>query len=421
MSKKRKIYLWGLLLVAVLMPAAAAGCGAGGSERAYAEPAAHVDGRLVGGNNAFGINLFQALLGGEPDQNILISPASVSAALAMTYNGAAGETETAMIETLQLQGMTREEINGAFADLLSILRNPDPRVELVLANSLWMRSGVDFHEDFQQRNRDYFQAELKELDFNAPEAAKTINGWVRKQTRGKIDEIVEAPIDPDTVMFLINAIYFNGAWTKEFDPDATREIPFTLPGGGSKEHPVMFREGEFSYLEGDGFAAARLPYGENERIGMYIFLPDRESSLADFYGQLDAANWARWMSSFQLREGEIGLPRFKYEYEATLNEGLKALGMAIAFSAEEADFSGMRPIPPRLYISAVKHKTFIEVNEAGTEAAAATSTEVKVTSLLPSDEDNFTLIVDRPFFFSIVDDQTGALLFMGSVADPGQE
>jgi serine protease inhibitor len=420
MSRRRNLYLWGLLLLAALLPAAAAGCGAAGTEQVYAEPADHVDARLVEGNTAFGINLFQALRGEAPDKNILISPASVSAALAMTYNGAAGETQAAMAEALQLQGMSREEINGAFADLLSILRNPDPRVELAIANSLWMRAGEPFHEDFRQRNRDYFRAELNEIDFAAPEAAQTINDWVKEQTRDKIAEIVVAPLDPRTIMFLINAIYFNGAWTKEFNADSTREIPFTLPGGKSKEHPVMFQEGEFSYLEGDGFAAARLPYGENERVGMYLFLPDRESSLADFYGDLNAANWSRWIDSFQVREGEIGLPRFKYEYEATLNECLKALGMAVAFNGDEADFSDMRPIPPNLYISEVKHKTFIEVNEAGTEAAAATSVEMRVTSM-PLDNNNFSLIVDRPFFFSIVDDQTGAVLFMGSVADPGQE
>jgi serine protease inhibitor len=385
----------------------------------YAEPAAHVDERLVEGNTVFAFNLFQALLGEAPEGNILISPASVSAALAMTYNGAAGETQKAMAEALQLQGMSLEEINSAFADLLSILQNPDPRVELAVANSLWTRAGEPFHEDFLQRNRDYFRAELAEIDFAAPEAAQTVNDWVKEQTRDKIEEIVEAPIDPRTIMFLINAIYFNGAWTAEFNTDLTREIPFTLPGGKSKDHPVMFQEGEYRYLDGEGFAAARLPYGKNERIGMYVFLPDRDSSLADFYNELNAANWRRWISSFQVREGEIGLPRFKYEYETSLNESLKALGMAVAFKEEEADFSGMRPVPPNLYISEVKHKTFIEANEAGTEAAAATSVEVRVTSM-PMDN-NFTLIVDRPFFFSIVDTQTGAMLFMGSVTDPGLE
>ncbi|MEW5785193.1 MAG: serpin family protein [Bacillota bacterium] len=415
MTRKRKVIIWGLLLLTAGLPAAA-GCGGAEPERVYAEPADHVDQRLVDGNTRFGFDLFHRLAGESPGQNLLISPASVSAALAMTINGAAGETSEAMMEALQLQGMSLAEMNQAFNNLITILRNPDPRVALVVANSLWARAGVPFKEDFLQRNRDYFEAELAELDFNAPQAADAINGWVREQTRGKIAEIVKPPINPLTVLFLINAIYFNGTWTEQFDKKLTSELPFHLPDGTSKDYPIMFQSGSYRYLKEDSFEAISLPYGDKGRVSMYLFLPAPDSSLAGFYRDLNPENWAHWTGSFSEREGEIGLPRFKFAYEKSLNESLKALGMEVAFDQGEADFSGMRPIPPNLFISEVKHKTFIEVNEVGTEAAAVTSVEMTLTAM---PVDKFNMIVDRPFFFAIVDNQTGTILFMGAVSDPG--
>jgi serine protease inhibitor len=177
----------------------------------------------------------------------------------------------------------------------------------------------------------------------------------------------------------------------------------------------MFQEGEFPYLDGDGFQAVALPYGKNERISMCIFLPDAGKTPDSFYGKLDSAQWDSWMSSFRDSEGAVGIPRFKFEYEASLNDVLKTLGMEIAFDNRAADFSSMRPTPPRLYIGEVKHKSFVEVDERGTEAAAATSVEIKEES---APMDWFSMTADRPFFFSIVDNKTGSILFMGSVTDP---
>jgi serpin B len=238
---------------------------------------------------------------------------------------------------------------------------------------------------------------------------------VEQQTRGKIQDLIEPPIDSDTVLFLLNAIYFQGDWSKPFDAKRTRDVPFHLQDGSSKEHPVMFQEGEFPYLDGDGFQAVGLPYGKNGRISMYIFLPDPGETLQSFYGKLSHAQWDSWMASFEDTEGAVGVPRFKFAYEASLNEVLKKLGMEIAFDDRAADFSSMRPIPPRLYIGEVKHKAFVEVNEKGTEAAAATSVEIKDES---APMDWFSMTVDRPFFFSIIDNKTGSILFMGSVTDP---
>ncbi len=381
--------------------------------KALAAPVEEIDERLIQANNGAGFKLFHELRA-DKEENIFISPASILTALAMTYNGADGETKEAMEKTLLLQDMTMEEVNKAFADLLTILQNPDPEVEMTVANSLWAREGVDFHSDFLERNEQYFSAEIDVLDFSKDEAADIINNWVKENTGQKITDIVEAPLSEDAVLFLINAIYFKGAWTEPFDPDLTREIPFTLPDGSEKEHPLMFQGGDFQAMQNDLFQAVSLPYGKNERISMYVFLPAREKGLEEFYAALNEENWNNWRASFTEINGDIGIPRFKFAYESSLTDALKALGMEIAFDEDHADFSKMRPIPPRLFISEVKHKTYIDVNEEGTEAAAATSVEIGVTSM----PERFTMYVDRPFFFAIADDMTGTILFMGSVYEP---
>jgi serine protease inhibitor len=389
------------------------GCSLFGTE-GLAAPVEELDERLVDANNGFGLNLFRELVGSEPEKNIFISPASVITALTMTYNGADGETKRAMEEAMLLKGMSMDEINAAFADLLTILQNPDPKVELAVANSLWAREGFTFNEDFLKRNKDYFGAEVAELNFDDTGAADTINAWVKEKTRNRIDEIVTPPINPETVLFLINAIYFKGEWSDPFDPEMTRDLAFNLPDGSQKELPVMFKNDDFRYLETDDFQAVSLPYGKNERVSMYVFLPAANSSLEEFYEEMNVANWNKWITSFGSMEGEVGLPRFKFEYEASLNDALTALGMGIAFDGNAADFSGMHPTPPRLVISEVKHKTFVEVNEEGTEAAAVTSVEVGMTAM----PETFSMIIDRPFFFAIADDLTGTILFMGSVTNP---
>lgn len=414
MCRKNILAAGTVLCLFILIAMLAGGCSLFGESEGLAAPVEELDQRLIEANNGLGFNLFRELTESNPEKNIFISPSSVLTALAMTYNGAEGGTRAAMEKTLQLEEMTMEEVNKAFADLLTILRNPDPKVELTVANSLWAREGVDFHEDFLTRNRDYFDAEVTEIDFNDAGAADIINGWVKEKTRDRIDGIVEPPINPDTILFLINAIYFKGEWTEPFDPDLTRELPFNRPDGTKKEIPVMFQRNDFRYLENELFQAVILPYGKNERVSMYIFLPAESAGLEQLYAELNSANWNEWIASFSSMEGEIGLPRFKFEYETSLNDTLKSLGMGIAFDDNAADFSGMRPIPPRLVISEVKHKTFVEVNEEGTEAAAVTSVEVGVTAM----PETFSMIVDRPFFFTITDDITGTILFMGSVLEP---
>ncbi|MCG6136287.1 MAG: serpin family protein [Nostoc sp. LLA-1] len=371
------------------------------------------DTKLVNANNKFGFKLFSEILN-QPSRNnnIFVSPSSVAIALAMTYNGASGSTQQAMAKALELQGMSLPEINSAYATLRELLENPDPNVQLTIANSLWANEDATLQPDFIKRTQDVYNAKITNLDFQDATSLNTINNWVQENTRGKINKIVEQ-IEPDQVLFLINAIYFKGQWTNQFDKSQTAEQPFYTSSGIQKQHPMMSQTGEYRYYENDKFQAVSLPYGEDGKVSFYIFLPKQESNLNTFYQNLNFENWEKWMTQFQNRDGFIRVPRFKTDYDVTLNDALTALGMAEAFS-NQANFSDMGT---NLKISQVKHKTFLEVNEEGTEAAASTSVGMVPTAFREKPEP-FRMIVDRPFFCVIRDHQTGSILFMGAITDP---
>ncbi|HLG13149.1 MAG TPA: serpin family protein [Blastocatellia bacterium] len=375
----------------------------------------NVDPRLIAANTRFGFKLYAELLKEKPGQNALVSPSSVALALAMTYNGAEGGTREAMARALELQGLTLADVNRANADLKASLENPDPKVQLQIANSLWSKRGFTFKPDFIKRNTEYYKAEVSELDFNDPAAAARINRWVSDKTNAKIPKIIDQ-ISPDSILFLINAIYFKGKWANEFDKSATHDEPFYLANGREKKHPMMRRSGEYRYYEEKGFQAVNLPYGSG-RLSMYVFLPAKDSSLDGFHRNLTAANWETWMTRFEKSDGEILLPRFTIEFEAELNGALKALGMGVAFDPAGANFKNMIQMSENAYINKVKHKTFAEVNEEGTEAAAVTSVDIVATSVMRPKR-TFKMVVDRPFFCAIRDNQTGSVLFMGSILDP---
>ena len=377
-----------------------------------------VDDRLHAASSRFAFKLYDQIIKQRNGKNTFVSPASVMLALAMTYNGADGTTRQTMARALEIEGMSLDDINRAFADLKSALNPTDPKVQLKIANSLWARNGFVLKPAFVKRNEDYYKAEIASLNFDDPAAPKTINSWVNKNTEGKIDKIVDQ-ISPDAVLFLINAIYFKGQWQFEFKKENTKPDVFRLPGGGQKNVPMMSQSGSYLYYKNKDFQSVALPYGTG-RVSMYIFLPDERISLDQFEQNLTHENWDTWMKSFGLTPGDLMLPRFKVEWESKLNEALKALGMAEAFDPLRANFSQIaeRNSSNNLYISEVKHKSWAEVNEEGTEAAAATSVGVFTTSVQQPRE-KFVMKVDRPFFFAIRDNQTGVVLFMGSVANPG--
>ncbi|MBN3894649.1 MAG: serpin family protein [Nostoc sp. NOS(2021)] len=374
----------------------------------------NTDTKIVESSNKFGFKLFSEVLKNDRgEKNVFISPSSVAIALAMTYNGASGSTQQAMAKTLELQGMNLPEINSSYAAALKqLLDNPDAKVQLNIANSLWANQDISFAPDFLKRTQDFYKAKVSNLNFKDAAAPNIINNWVKENTNGKINKIVEK-IQPDQVLFLISAIYFKGKWSKEFDKNQTAQHPFYITSGRQKQLPMMSQGGDYRYYQSKQFQAVSLPYGKDGKFSFYIFLPKQNSNLKAFYQNLNVENWEKWMTQFNKQKGFIRLPRFKTDYEVTLNDALKSLGMGEAFS-NKANFSGMGK---NFAISEVKHKTFVEVNEEGTEAAAATSVGIVATAFREEPEP-FRMIVDRPFFCAIRDNQTGSVLFMGSIINP---
>jgi len=368
----------------------------------------NVNARLVAANTKFGFNLFHTLSKQEPNQNIFISPTSVALALSMTYNGVSGETKQEMTKVLEFTGMTPQEINAANQALQNSLQKVDPNVQVLMANSLWARQGFSLKPEFLQINQEYYKANLTEIDFTSPQAPSIINNWVSQKTQGKIDQIVEE-ISLDPVLFLINAIYFKGNWQTPFEKSQTANKTFYLTDGSSKQHPMMSQTGIYGYYATDKFEAVSLPYGEEGSLSMYIFLPRLNSNLDTFLQQLTAENWNIWMQDFREINCIIEIPRFKMEYKVELKSTLIALGMAGIFELSKAEFSPMTDV--NVAVNSVKHKTFVEVNEEGTEAAAVTS--IELIRCLP-----FLMNVNRPFFCAIQDDTTGTILFMGTIVDP---
>ena len=371
---------------------------------------------LANASNNFGLELFKKLM--DEKENVFISPTSIYTALAMTLNGARDETLEAMAAVLGIGGVELQRFNENNLARLYQLQEADPDVIFNIANSLWMREGMEFDPDFVELSGNYYNASARELDFNTREAVDIINEWVELRTNGLIDEIVEYPIDPYAVLFLINAVYFLGEWSEPFNPELTINRTFQGPAGDIGDVPFMQRDADFSYLEQEGeFQAVRLPYGDTERLAMYVFLPDEQLSLAEFVAGLDGEKWDGWRSQFKTMQGSLSLPRFSMEYEKSLNDVLEAMGMEIAFDENRADFFDMveRKDGPRLYISEVKHKSFIEVDEVGTEAAAVTSVEIRVES---APLDYFWMDVNRPFFFLIHDGELNEILFCGTVMNP---
>jgi serine protease inhibitor len=363
------------------------------------------------GDFAFG--LFQQVASGDYEDNIVLSPLSAKLALAMAYNGAVGETKDAMASVLDLEGMSLEEVNEQLGNLMLSLEQADEKVLLEIANSLWANDDYELRQDFVERCRESYEAEVANLDFSDPEAPGTINAWVKEKTHDKIEKIIDR-LTPELALILINAVYFNGEWQTQFDASLTEDGDFHLMEGSTATVPLMRRADEYSYYESEDLQAVSLPYGEG-RMSMYVVLPREGRDYGEFLSTLNEADWEDWMDMFEDREGELTLPRFKVEYEKELNDALKAMGMEPAFEGGLDDIFTNKAAGPTL-ISKVLQKTYIDVNEEGTEAAAVTSVEVEMAAM--PDTEPFVMRVDRPFFFAIRDNQTGALLFMGSITNP---
>jgi serine protease inhibitor len=375
-----------------------------------------VSSAVLDANRRFSFALLQAQrqTASKASGNLFISPTSVSQALSMVYQGASGTTATAMQQALQSNDISAESLIGGNAAIKGLLENPeDPQIQLTVANSLWINEGSQIKSDFIEANRRNYKARLSILKFADPRSLDRINNWVKRSTQDKIPQIL-SELDPQAELVLANAVYFKGGWTQAFDKSRTKDAPFQLNPTQRKTLPMMNQGGDFAYAETPEFQALRLPYGQSKRFGMYVFLP--KGDLSTWMDQLNDGNWQAWQTKFINRPGTLSLPRFKISYESQLNEGLKRLGMKEAFDKDKANFSGISK--NGLSISTVQHKTVLEVNETGTEAAAATGIQMVTTSAPLDPPKPFTMVVDRPFFCAIVDRQTGLPIFLGQITDP---
>ena len=369
---------------------------------------------LVNSSNKFGFDLLNEInKTEEQNKNIFVSPLSVSFALAMTYNGADNETKTAMEQALRLNGLTTDEINSSFKNIMNSLIGLDPKVTLDIANSIWYRENFHVEQNFIDVNKNYYNAEVNALDFGAPQAKDIINNWVAANTNNKIKKIIDE-LSTETVMILINAIYFKGNWKYKFEKDATDTKPFYLADGTTKNVLMMQQEGDFNYLSTDLFTAVELPYGD-EKFSMLIMLPKQDKTTNDIINELNDNNWNTWLNSFEkTNDINVIIPKFKFKYDKILNDVLKNMGMEIAFMGG-ADFSKINP-SENLSISKVIHKTYVDVNEEGTEAAAVTAV------LLDNCAGQSNVFnANKPFVFAIKEKSTNSILFIGKLANPDYE
>ncbi len=376
----------------------------------------NVDRDLVAAINGMGLDLVQQLCAAAMDPtNVFVSPLSIALALGMAANGASGKTLAAILKTLHMDGWGIDAANKGLSGLVHDLHGDSVGAELAVANSLWLRQGLPFRQDYLEAVRAHYQAHVSSLDLRAADAADTINAWVAEQTRERIKEIIAPPIDPQAILFLINAVYFKGAWSDPFDPSATRELPFTRADETAVEAPLMSRRGSYRHAAGRDYQAVRLPYN-GDRLSMIVVVPARGRGLDRWAARLDARAWSNIGTSLLRAEGTVVIPRFKVAFESTLNEPLSAMGMAIALSPATAQFDRIHELDVPTWISQVRHKSFVEVNEEGTKAAAVTSGAMRALAAVPAVPFNF--VADRPFLYAIQDELTGVLLFVGVMHDP---
>ncbi|MBM3292512.1 serpin family protein, partial [Candidatus Bathyarchaeota archaeon] len=353
------------------------------------------------------------------NKNIFISPLSISIALSMTYNGAGGTTKQAMTNVLQFSGLSLQQVNEGYKNLIESLENVDSQVSLSIGDSVWIKDTFEplVKIPFKNALTSYFGSEVYSRQFSDPKTVNEINSWISRMTNGKIEKMLNQ-IDPEMVMFLINAIYFKGDWVTKFDEAKTSQSTFTLIDGSKVSVSMMKAVEKFLYYSDKNVQVARLPYGR-DKVAMYVILPKEGVSLDTYINSLDQVSLDKIFSSMSSTELDMQLPKLKLEYgKKALKDALTKLGMGVAFDRIEADLTGIAlPTMGNLFISFVDHKAVIEINEKGTEAAAATNVGIGLTSI-PL-RTSFT--VNRPYMFVIRDDRSGTLLFTGKITDPTQQ
>ncbi len=369
--------------------------------------------KLVESDNKFSFDIFKHIMEENIDvENVMISPLSISYALSMTLNGADGATRDSMMKTLRYYDIDLDEINNSYKDLTDKLVDIDERVLMEIANSVWVEEKLRVKQAFMDKLKEYFDAEAHDFSVSDPDIVDVINQWIEDHTNGKIKDMIDPPLPPDIAMLLINAIYFNGKWKYEFDEANTTDMTFYPEGGQQVDVPMMKQELTTAINIREKFMILELPYGQGNYV-MDIILPNEGYTTYDIIPLLNSDDWNSWMEGMFNKEVELFMPRFKYEFKTELNDVLSAMGMKIAFDPYEADFSNISE--QDLFISKVLHQTFIETNEEGTEAAAATVVMIEFTSV-PGGP--LEVRLDRPFIYIIRETSTNTIVFMGKTGNP---
>lgn len=355
-------------------------------------------------DNDFSLDLLRQTISMSNDENVFISPLSMSMALGMVRNGAVGITRTELEQALKMNGLSNDEINEYYKIMREGLLSIDPKTQLKIANSIWYRNGFPIKDEFLQVNRTFFNAEVKSLDFTSSDALDIINNWCANATNNLIKKPLNQ-ISPDAMLYLINAIYFKGIWVKQFDPKKTYEADFHAEDGSKTRVDMMTQKDSFLYAEDERAQYIDLPYG-NKAFSMTILLPKENITTSQLLENLTAEEFSRIFESLRMQEVSLYLPKFKMENKYEMKDPMMALGMKLAFT-DSADFSDISDI--KLLISRIIHSTYVEVDEVGTEAAAVTIVEFETTSM-PM---NPYFVANKPFIFLIREKSTGVILFAG--------
>jgi serine protease inhibitor len=394
-----------LLAVALIGTACSEATAPGGPISSLPRALTESETRIIAGSNDFAFDLFRVGNLSQHKTNVFLSPLSVSMALGMTANGANGETYEEMSSTLRLTGATREDVNGGYRSLISLLRGLDPKTNFTIANSIWYKETFPFNASFLDESKQYFDARVSALDFTNPSAVATINSWVSAQTNKRIPSILDN-IAPEEVMFLVNAIYFKGIWQKQFDKSKTVDAPFYAADGTASTVPMMVRGEGVDYVANSEYSAVDLPYG-NSAFTMTVVMP-HATEIDSFAESFNRAKWDALVASLRQSDLKVYLPRFRIEWKRALKDDLQQLGMNLAFY--NADFTRMSPLGRDLIVTRVLQKTFVDVDEEGTEAAAATMVGIGLTSAPAA------FRADRPFLVVIRERFSGTILFIGKIA-----
>lgn len=378
--------------------------------------------KVVSASGSFAFDLFGKMAGQAQGKNFFMSPLSVSMALAMTMNGANGQTYDDMQKTLGLGGLSEDEINQSYRNIISLFGGLDPNVKFSIANSIWYRNTFTVPDAFLEVNKNYYDAEVQAVDFSNSNAVDVINSWISDKTNGKIPTVLEPPINPLVIMYLINALYFNGTWKYRFDKSETKPLPFYLAGGTSGNVQTMIVHDTLKYFHDADLSAVELPYGNGD-YSMLILLPGANSTFDNLTSTLSSDTYGKIIDGLSDADVQVELPKFTIRYDTLLNDPLKALGMGLAFDAFHADFSRMKTADchDTISISRVIHSTYIDVDEEGTEAAAVTVVEMKLTTGTETGEGGGPIFfkANRPFVFLIKENHANTIMFMGVVVDPG--